>query len=86
MTTIQIKLKDNYVQDLLEVLSNHKEMPIDDIVVQGFSKENSENNRHKKAKLMQIARACASLPTLDNRSPDQILGYDHSEFGLWDDD
>ncbi len=26
--------------------------------------------------LMQIGRRCASLPVLDDRTPDEILGYD----------
>ena len=26
--------------------------------------------------LMEIGRRCASLPVLDSRSPDEILGYD----------
>lgn len=40
----------------------------------------------KKQKLMQIAKDCATLPTLDHRSPDQILGYDQSDNGLWGND
>lgn len=30
--------------------------------------------------LMKIAKHCASLPVLDDRSPDEIIGYD--EYGL----
>jgi antitoxin VapB len=30
--------------------------------------------------LLEIANHCASLPVLDNRTPDEILGYD--EIGL----
>lgn len=29
-----------------------------------------------KEKLLEIARHCASLPVLDDRSPDEMLGYD----------
>jgi antitoxin VapB len=31
--------------------------------------------------LMEIGRHCATLPDLDPRSPDEIVGYD--ETGLW---
>jgi antitoxin VapB len=31
--------------------------------------------------LMEIGRHCASLPDLDPRSPDEIVGYD--ENGMW---
>lgn len=33
------------------------------------------------ARMKQIARACASLPDYDTRSPDQIVGYDDK--GMW---
>lgn len=32
-------------------------------------------------KIMEISRRCAALPTLDDRTPDEILGYD--EKGLF---
>jgi antitoxin VapB len=38
------------------------------------------NNRSIAAELMAIGRHCASLPVLDPRSSDEILGYD--EIGL----
>ncbi|MBS0643887.1 MAG: type II toxin-antitoxin system VapB family antitoxin [Proteobacteria bacterium] len=31
--------------------------------------------------LLAIGRACAALPDLDQRSPDEIVGYD--ENGMW---
>ncbi|OQK18510.1 hypothetical protein AU255_12060 [Methyloprofundus sedimenti] len=36
--------------------------------------------------IMQIARKCSSLPTLDHRTADDILGYVKSEMGLWGDE
>ena len=36
--------------------------------------------RNLSAELDEIARHCASLPIIDNREPDEILGYD--EHGL----
>ena len=37
-------------------------------------------------KILQIATECANLPVLDSRSPDEILGYDDSPFGLFGDE
>lgn len=35
--------------------------------------------------ILQIIKTCASLPTLDPRTPDEILGYDEDAMGLWGD-
>ncbi len=46
-----------------------------------LAREKKRRNRVGVAKvLMQIARRCAARPVLDNRSPEDILGYD--EHGL----
>jgi hypothetical protein len=37
----------------------------------------------KLAMLTKITHDCASLPTLDDRLPDEILGYSDSPEGLW---
>jgi hypothetical protein len=76
MITIQIKLKDAYVDHLLAIISNHKEIPIDDIAIEGSSKIDYVQKQQKKQKLLRIAQECANLPTLDHHSPDQILGYE----------
>jgi antitoxin VapB len=34
------------------------------------------SNRRLALELDEIARHCAALPVLDDRSPDEILGYD----------
>jgi antitoxin VapB len=36
------------------------------------------NNRSLAAELMEIGRHCSSLPVLDPRSSDEILGYDEN--------
>ncbi len=86
MTTIQIKLKDAYVEHLLAIISSHKEIPIDDIAIEGASKNDYLQKQQKKQKLLRIAQECANLPTLDHHSPDQILGYEQSDMGLWGND
>jgi Tat protein secretion system quality control protein TatD with DNase activity len=37
-------------------------------------------------KLLQIANECSTLPVLDSRSADEILGYDNSPCGLFGDE
>ncbi|GEM_PF-614061 len=34
--------------------------------------------------ILQIGRDCAALSDVDTRTPDEILGYDKSPIGLWD--
>jgi hypothetical protein len=46
--------------------------------------ENSKKQKYQA--IMSIARKCSSLTTLDQRSADNILGYDQSEMGLWGDE
>lgn len=40
-------------------------------------------NSAKEQAIMQISKRCASLPELDHRSSDEILGYADSGIGLW---
>jgi len=40
--------------------------------------------QEKKTALLKIAHDCAALPTLDERSPDEILGYSMNPLGLWE--
>ncbi len=44
------------------------------------------NKKQKYQAIMNIAKKCSSLPTLDHRSADEILGYEQSEMGLWGDE
>lgn len=55
------------------------------------SSDNSATGRLKAKPVsfeqaVKIATECASLPVLDARSPDEILGYDNSPFGLFGDE
>jgi hypothetical protein len=34
--------------------------------------------------MMQLIKKCAALPTLDDRSPEEILGYQQNNIGIWD--
>ena len=83
MTTIQIKLKDVYVDRLLAIISNHQEIEIDDIAVDSLPpKTRNIDKLLRKQRLLQIAEECANLPTLNDNSPEQLLGYEESKFGL----
>ncbi len=44
------------------------------------------NKKQKYQAIMNISKKCASLPTLDHRSADDVLGYEQSEMGLWGDE
>ena len=39
----------------------------------------------KQQAILQIIKNCASLPTIDPRTPDEILGYEENAMGLWGD-
>ena len=39
----------------------------------------------KQQAMMQLIKKCASLPTFDERTPDEILGYADNAMGLWGD-
>lgn len=39
-------------------------------------KEQADPARHTKDRLHELALQCAALPDLDDRTPDQIVGYD----------
>jgi len=46
----------------------------------------ANNKKQKYQAIMNIAKKCSSLPTLDHRKADEILGYEKSEMGLWGDE
>jgi len=43
-----------------------------------------ESTRPTVEEIMALADEFASLPVLDGRPPDEILGYDKSKIGLWE--
>jgi hypothetical protein len=42
------------------------------------------SKEQKKQAMMQLIKKCAALPTLDDRSPEEILGYQQNNIGIWD--
>jgi hypothetical protein len=46
----------------------------------------ASDKKKKYQAIMNIAKKCSNLPTLDHRTADKILGYEKSEMGLWGDE
>ena len=46
----------------------------------------ANDKKQKYQAIMNIANKCSSLPTLDHRTADEILGYEQSKMGLWGDE
>ena len=46
----------------------------------------ASDKKQKYQAIMNIANKCSSLPTLDRRTADEILGYEQSKMGLWGDE
>ena len=46
----------------------------------------ANNKKQKYQAIMNIAKKCSCLPTLDHRTSNEILGYEKSEMGLWGDE
>ena len=42
------------------------------------------SKEQKRQAMMQLIKKCAALPTLDDRSPEEILGYQQNNIGIWD--
>ena len=42
------------------------------------------SKEQKKQAMMQLIKKCAALPTLDDRSPEEILGHQQNNIGIWD--
>ncbi len=47
-------------------------------VLNDFKKQKREARRPNKDRLLEIAKECAALPVHDNRTPDEIIGYDEN--------
>lgn len=44
-----------------------------------------DNKTQKQQAIIQIIKNCASLPMIDHRSADEVLGYTDNDMGLWGD-
>jgi antitoxin VapB len=80
-----INIKNEETQKLIRELSGltgeSMTNAVKHAVEERLRREKAKRGREGVAeRLMEIGRQCASLPVLDDRTPDEILGYD--EHGL----
>jgi antitoxin VapB len=84
-TITPLKIKDAEVYRMVREIADQTGQTLTDVVRHAVKRE---HNRIRSAKpdpllidqLMEIADRCASLPVLDDRSDDEIIGYD--EYGI----
>lgn len=80
---ITINAPDNLPQDFIQLQIRELESKLRQQANRLMT--NTSSNAKEQA-IMQISKRCASLPELDHRSSDEILGYTDSEMGLWGDE
>jgi|GEM_PF-327243 hypothetical protein len=87
---ITINVPDNLPLSIVQQYINNVEQQMMLMAKLTGNTEASSNNLKAKPmsfeQAVKIATECANLPVLDARSPDEILGYDNSPFGLFGDE
>ena len=79
---ITINIPDNLPQAIVEQQINEFEEKLIRLTA-----TTAVSNKSKKIQaIQQIIKRCESLPVIDERTPDEILGYEQSPSGLWGDD
>lgn len=79
---ITINIPDNLPQAIVEQQINEFEEKLIRLTA-----TTTVNNKSKKIQaIQQIIKRCESLPVIDERTPNEILGYEQSPSGLWGDD
>jgi hypothetical protein len=93
MTTITFDTSENLAQTLYQFAQTKQQSlneALNEIVQMYFLSTNeialiqNDEKTQKKQALMQLIQTCATLPTIDPRTADEILGYAESEIGLWE--
>ena len=80
-THIQITI--NIPNNLSEEILEHEIKEFEKKLTQLTVKTNSTNRSQKLQAIQQIMKRCESIPIIDDRSADEILGYEHNNMGLW---
>jgi plasmid stability protein len=67
-----------------QAMAHHRSVNKEAIALLNELRQRNEPARTKAtlAELEAISRRCAALPVLDDRSPDEILGYTDNPYGL----
>lgn len=82
-----ISIRDSEAEQLARKMAREQGITITQVVTEALREKDSRKpvGQSKGTLLMEIlniAERCSRLPTLDNRTMDEILGYD--EHGLFD--
>ena len=68
---------DELVAELVKLTGETKTQVVIGALQERLNRMHTEpSQKHQVEALRKIARECAALPVLDDRSPDEILGYD----------
>jgi antitoxin VapB len=81
-----LNIKNHEADELARQLAKKRGQSITEVVIYALREQlRREEGRSSvpnlAEQLMEIGRHCASLPDLDNRAADEILGY--NEHGVW---
>lgn len=76
-----LNIKNPEADRLARVLAERTGESITDVVIEALRErlrreEGRTSEPDLAEELMEIGRRCAALPVLDDRSPDNIIGYD----------
>ena len=76
-----LNIKDPEVYQMARKLADRRGQSMTEVVRQALRESLAREERRKLSphvmeKLREISERCAALPVLDNRTEDEILGYD----------
>lgn len=77
---IRDKKADALARELAQITNETLTEAVTSALEERLQRLKKRARRSRLKQMNDIARHCASLPVLDNRSPDEILGYD--EYGM----
>jgi antitoxin VapB len=76
-----LSIRNAEVEELARRLSRERGNSMTEVILDALKTQdgkNADHSRRLRMKLGEIASTCASLPDLDTRSAEEILGYDES--------
>jgi len=76
-----LSIRSAEVEELARRLSKERGKSMTEVILEALKaqdRKSADHSRQLRIKLGEIASACASLPDLDTRSPEEILGYNES--------
>jgi antitoxin VapB len=73
--TIEHPDAEKWAQELVSLTGETLTQAVLTALQERLNKEKQNHVKSLKDELLQIGKRCAALPVLDNRSPEEILGY-----------